>query len=179
MVRSGKPGRPRRSISESLPTRKAKTGLPVRQSGTILRLMSDQRILPLTAVERSDLEKRQAWVEGFLNEGHDVDLSRPTEILGLLDAILEVGVLNPDETFGLQSLGLMLGEALRKLSRTEWAMVEDEYGRDYALNVPGTSILIFPMTMISKRIEDGRAVDVFALVDFALRKIEEMIDEGY
>jgi hypothetical protein len=39
-------------------------------------------------------------------------------------------------------------------------MVTDEYGRDPALMVPKTTILAYPLTAISKRVEDGEKVDV-------------------
>ena len=45
----------------------------------------------------------------------------------------------------------------------EWVMVEDEHGHDPAARVPGTSIVVFPLTMISKRVERGESVDIFAL----------------
>jgi hypothetical protein len=38
--------------------------------------------------------------------------------------------------------------------------VEDEYGRDPALRLPGTTIMTFPLTMISKRLERGESIDV-------------------
>ena len=36
-------------------------------------------------------------------------------------------------------------------------MVEDEKGRDPAIRIPGTTVILFPLTMISKRIERGEA----------------------
>jgi len=32
----------------------------------------------------------------------------------------------------------------------EWVTVEDEYGKDPALRFPGTTVIAFPLTMISK-----------------------------
>lgn len=43
-------------------------------------------------------------------------------------------------------------------------MIEDEYGRDPALLVSAAPVLLFPLTMISKRIEKGETVDVSELV---------------
>ena len=48
-----------------------------------------------------------------------------------------------------------------------WIAVEDEYGRDPALRDGETSIILFPMTTISKRIERGEIVDVLKLLDAA------------
>jgi hypothetical protein len=46
------------------------------------------------------------------------------------------------------------------------------------LNLPGTSILAFPMTSISKRIERGEAIDVFELFNAASVAIREQVQDG-
>ena len=48
---------------------------------------------------------------------------------------------------------------------------EDPHGRDPALTRPGTSMLVFPMTSISKRIERGEQVDVRQLFEHACATI--------
>ena len=45
----------------------------------------------------------------------------------------------------------------------KWVVVEDEHGRSPAVRMPGTSVILFPLTMISKRVEQGESVDVFEL----------------
>lgn len=52
---------------------------------------------------------------------------------------------------------------------------EDDYGRDPAVRKPGTTVIAFPLTMISKRIERGENVnvrDLFGGVVDHLRRIE-------
>jgi hypothetical protein len=56
----------------------------------------------------------------------------------------------------------------------EWIMVEDEYGRDPAVRLPNTRIILYPMTMISKRIERGEKVDVFELYNGAAAQVEDL-----
>jgi hypothetical protein len=58
-----------------------------------------------------------------------------------------------------------------------WVTVEDEYGRDPALNVPGTSVLLFPLTMISKRVEQARDVPLEALYKTTVANAERMAAE--
>jgi hypothetical protein len=50
----------------------------------------------------------------------------------------------------LQCLGVALGDALAEELQMEWVTVEDEYGKDPALRFPGTTVIAFPLTMISK-----------------------------
>jgi hypothetical protein len=58
----------------------------------------------------------------------------------------------------------------------DWAVVEDEHGRDPALRFHDSTLLIFPLTMISKRIEDGEEVDVRSLFERVAASIEQLRD---
>jgi len=46
------------------------------------------------------------------------------------------------------------------------------------LVLEGTSIILFPQTMISKRIERGEEVDVFDLFNGIVAKVEELRAKG-
>jgi hypothetical protein len=49
----------------------------------------------------------------------------------------------------------------------DWAIVEDQYGRDPALRYRQASVLLFPLTTISKRVEADRPVQVRERFDAA------------
>ena len=66
--------------------------------------------------------------------------------LRVIDTILAQGWATREETFELQCLGIAFGDALVQRLGLAWVAVEDEYGRDPALHLQGTSILIFPLT---------------------------------
>ena len=53
-------------------------------------------------------------------------------------------------------------------------MVTDEHCSDPAIRLPGTTVLVFPLTMISKRIERGEIVDVDALFKATLDSVKHM-----
>jgi len=59
-----------------------------------------------------------------------------------------------------------------------WVAVEDDLGRDAALTLDGTSVRVFPLTSISKRIERGDEVEVYALFEAACATIERLRREG-
>ena len=71
-------------------------------------------------------------------------------------------------------MGIVLGDALVQQLGVEWRAVEDEFGRDPCVQLPGTTIVLFPLTMISKRIEQGEHVDVFDLFNRAANEIESL-----
>jgi hypothetical protein len=60
----------------------------------------------------------------------------------------------------------------------EWVVVEDEYGRSPVLRWPGVTLVCSPLTMISKRIEHGEIVDVYALFDGICTRLREMAFSG-
>jgi hypothetical protein len=73
------------------------------------------------------------------------------------------------------SLGITLGDALSQKLALEWVQVEDDYGIDPALRHKETSILLFPLTMISKRIEKDEQVDIKELFEGICNKVSEMV----
>lgn len=98
--------------------------------------------------------------------------------LGAIRAILDGQVLKADQTYELQCLGIVLGDAFVLELGMEWVMVEDDYGRDPAVRLPGTTIMLFPLTMISKRVERGESVDVFDLFNGVAATVDKLKREG-
>jgi hypothetical protein len=133
----------------------------------------DQIIEPLKKEDRENLDKARSWVrDHFTPEArHKYELLE--EKIRLLQVILDEGWIEKTETQKLQSLGVTLGDMLCEKLGLTWVMVEDEYGRDPAVMVPKTTILAFPLTAISKRVEKGEKVDVRHLFDGFCELIEK------
>lgn len=95
-----------------------------------------------------------------------------------MQELLDRRVLARDATYDLQCLGIVLGTCLvDAIEGIDWAMVEDEYGRDPALRYLETSLLMFPLTMISRRVEDGIEVDLRHMFEELCDRIEELKDQ--
>jgi hypothetical protein len=75
----------------------------------------------------------------------------------------------------LQCLGITFGDAVAQELGLEWVSVEDEYGRDPALRLSGTSVILFPLTMISKRMERGEEVDILAMFRGTCERVREIV----
>lgn len=120
----------------------------------------DQVVTTPTETELARIEAQREWVRGHYEPDAQYKYQSLDGKLRLLRAIIESGWIEKTETVKLQSLGIALGDALAQELSLEWVTVEDEYGRDPALRVPGTTVLLFPLTMISKRIEHDEHVDV-------------------
>ncbi|WP_206107892.1 DUF3806 domain-containing protein [Paludisphaera rhizosphaerae] len=97
--------------------------------------------------------------------------------LNWLQRLVDDEVLAPRQTYELQCLGAVLGQVFATKTPLKWVVVEDEYGRDLALQYPNTSVIVFPTTMISKRVEDGRDVDVVPIYRTIAAQVEKLKDE--
>jgi hypothetical protein len=135
-----------------------------------------QKIEPLNTDDLARIAKQRAVVEQYLG-GDTENLRKYQSVvgkLGLLRALLERGVFQPTQTYELQCMGIILGDALIQHCGVEWRAVEHEHGRDPCVQLPGTTVVLFPLTMISKRIERGEKVDVFILFNRSAATIEEL-----
>jgi hypothetical protein len=109
------------------------------------------------------LKSHLEWVDGWITPGSEEKFVGPEGRVALLQLIVDSGSIPVEETIKLQCLGTYLGQAIVEKTGWEWQVYEDEYGTDLAIQVPEKQAWIFPVTMISKRIEDGEEVDVLEL----------------
>jgi hypothetical protein len=137
-----------------------------------------QTVEDMTSEEIARLEAQRSWVRDHYEPHAQTKYDTLEGKLKLLDAILSNGWVPASETVKLQSLGITFGDALAQRLGLRWVTVEDEYGRDPALKLEGTSVLTFPLTAISKRVELGDTVDVYALFDSACSAIQQAAQDG-
>lgn len=134
----------------------------------------EQRITKPTADELARIEAQRDWVRGHYDREAQHKYGTVEGKLVLLQAILDAGWIEKTEPVKLQSLGITLGDALAQELKMDWVIVEDEYGRDPALRFPGTTVLAFPLTMISKRIERDERVVVVELFEGVCEHVRRM-----
>lgn len=85
----------------------------------------------------------------------------------LLQQLIDRKTLRPEQRRELQALGSVLGKILKKEFRLEWVVYVDELGRSRGLQIDNTRQVIFPLTMISRRLEADARVDVQRIYDKA------------
>lgn len=101
------------------------------------------------------------------------------QTISLIQKMIDEKVFQAKDTHELQSLGIALGDYIQyKNNNFHWAVVRDEYGRDVCLQFRTFPITVFPMTMISKRIEDGESVNVSELMSSLVDKVMELSKNG-
>ena len=136
-----------------------------------------QKIEPFNANDLSRVEAQRKWVREHYEPDSEHKYDTVEGKIALLDGIIQNKWIEPSETVKLQSLGITLGDAFVQHLGFKWMSVEDEYGRDPAIVLEGTSIVLFPLTMILKRIERGDNVDVYDIFTRICAKMEELKEE--
>lgn len=112
----------------------------------------------------------------ILGEEMDGSLSDLDRLQQIIDSH-EVLATNCQE---LQSLGIVLGKVfVNEIPGYDWWVVEDEHGKDACVRYKETSLLIFPQTMISKRVEDGEEINVQELFAGLRERLESIRREHY
>lgn len=138
----------------------------------------NQRVLPLDGDIASDVHAKRRWILGHFEHQPEDSYATVDSKLQLLETILSNGWVEPTETVKLQALGVAFGDALAQQLGLTWAVIDDEYGRDAALILNGTSVKVFPLTSISKRVEAAEAVDVRKLFESACSTIRRVASDA-
>ncbi len=73
--------------------------------------------------------------------------------LALLQRLIDSGVVKSDQRLELQAMGVVLGKTLAQEFELRWVVFRDSVGRSRALQIDETKRVVFPMTMISRRLE--------------------------
>jgi hypothetical protein len=128
-------------------------------------------IRPLSQEESARLEAQRKWVREHYETNPDASYASVAGKLAVVNTILVSGWVESNETVKLQSLGVAFGDALVQELELTWVAIQDEYGIDPALICEGTSVKVFPLTSISKRIERGEVVDVYLLFGEACKAV--------
>jgi hypothetical protein len=123
------------------------------------------------------MEAQRMWVRGHFMPESTWKYELLEGKLYLLDGILKRGWIESHETWKLQSLGIVFGDALVQKLDLQWVEVEDEFGISPAVQYRSTSIIAFPQTMISKRIERGDTVEIGELFEGIVDLILDTINK--
>lgn len=110
----------------------------------------------------------------------DEELDGTKQDLSRLQRMLDTNQIEPESTTQLQALGVNFGKIFVNNNEDyDWWMVEDEFGRDVCIRYKETSLLAFPQTMLSKRIEDREQFQVDELYEDLVEQLEQIRAENY
>ncbi len=127
------------------------------------RRFMENQINELEAISRSEFGRR-------FNGTRQNDLE-------VLQTLLDRKLVKAEDTALLQGMGVVLGDLLRKEKGLFWTIYTDRLGRSRALEIPGKREFVFPITMISRRVEAGVNVRVNEVYEKAVQVIDRIQDK--
>jgi len=134
---------------------------------------------PIPEDVSDDMGKQRAFVGALVSKHFPGRLlAKSKEDFAILQAIVNKQLLTKQQTWELQALGVCFGDALiDHIPGLGWALVTDEYGTDPTLRFKDTTTHFNALTMISKRIEDGREVDLAHIAQWLVDFIDKESSE--
>lgn len=98
--------------------------------------------------------------------------------LDTLQRIVDRELIDQKDSMTLQALGAVLGNVMEaEVRELEWKIYEDDLGRSRALCIRNTNECLFPVTMLSRRMETGLKPDVRKVYEDALERIDHLLPE--
>lgn len=85
--------------------------------------------------------------------------------LELLQRIINLGLVEKDDTLTQQAMGVVLGDVLVRELGLQWKSYTDQLGESRAACAPNTQECLFPVTMLSRRMAVGLLPNVHKLFD--------------
>ncbi|WP_347329529.1 DUF3806 domain-containing protein [Marinimicrobium locisalis] len=99
--------------------------------------------------------------------------------LNTLQRIIDRELIDREETLKLQALGAVLGNVMAsEVDELEWKVYEDALGRSRALCIEDTRQCLFPITMLSRRMEAGIKPDVERVYNEAMELVEPYLPKA-
>jgi hypothetical protein len=115
------------------------------------------------------LEKQVARIDKLARTELGTQVRQDLSDLDLLQRIVDRSLIDQDDTATLQAMGAVLGNVMTTdIPALEWKVYEDELGRSRALCAKGTHECLFPITMLSRRMEVGLKPDVDKVYEDAI-----------
>lgn len=144
-------------------------------STTITSAEKKAAITDLSWMDQNRMEKEINSVNELAQSKTGNKIRRDLSDLDTLQRIVNNSLIEIDDYESQQALGVVLGNVmLADFPNTfEWKIYEDEIGRSRALCVKKTNDCLFPVTMLSRRMEIGVKPDVKKVYNDAIMLMEK------
>ncbi len=121
----------------------------------------EKKIADLSAEDKSRNDRQRRIIQKLIQENFGyVKLDGSKSDLYYLQRIVDKKLIGRHDGYDLQALGVVLGDIMSTNLPVRWVIVEDKYGRSRALQFEETKSLYYPVTMISRRVQNNMEVNV-------------------
>ncbi len=170
------------SISTALTRRMALSVMALLMTIGSLNAWADKpqwpQVKELGFQEKRHLEVQAQQIDELLRKAGN-QLHNDKSDLELLQRIVYKGLVKKDQRLLQQSMGVVLGNVfLTESKHLQWMTYQDKLGKSRAVCITGTQHCLFPITMLSRRMEVGLLPDVDKIYREAWQMIESYLPVG-
>ena len=156
-------------------TTNAQTPMNVVSEPTVAAPPKDVAIKELGWMDKSKMEQEITELSELTRSKLGTPIRTDLSDLDTMQRLIDRNIVAQDDYETQQAMGVVLGNLiLADFPNTfEWKIYEDEIGRSRALCVKKTSDCLFPVTMLSRRMEVGTKPDVKKIHGDAIMRMEK------
>ncbi len=122
------------------------------------------------------LDKQRGRIEEITRNNFGRPLRIGSENIALLQRIIDENLIKPNDTLNLQALGVVLGDIYVRYNRKlVWRVYVDDVGKTHAVCIVDTDNCLFPITMLSRRMEVGLKPNVERVFNKGLDSIKPLL----
>ena len=119
------------------------------------------KITDLNWLNQNFLDQQRKRVDDMSRTHFGQQIRRNKSDLRTLQRLIDSGAVKGSDKIELQALGVVLGDVfVAETKGLQWRVYEDELGKSHAVCLEGTKNCLFPITMLSRRLEAGVAPEV-------------------
>ncbi len=141
----------------------------------VIEQKKDIQITELKWMDKNRMEQEATKINELVQTKLGTPIRKNLGDLATLQRIVDKELVAKENYELQQAMGVILGNVmLADFPNTlEWKIYEDNLGRSRALCVRNTNDCLFPVTMLSRRMEVGTKPDVRKIYDDALLRVEK------
>ncbi len=126
-------------------------------------------------VDNGYLQRQRELVDEIARSEFGQRIRRDKSDIRTINRILEGGLIGVTEKQKLQALGVVIGDVFVTELNMQWRVYHDKKGKSRAVCLPDTNHCLFPITMISRRVEAGRAPDATNIYETGVKLMQPYI----
>lgn len=130
-------------------------------------------IIDLNWLNEQFLIKQRNRLDKITRENFGQQLKVGKNNLPLLQRLINESTIPSTDKLELQAMGVILGDVFVAYHKNlSWRVYEDELGKSHAVCIDNSEHCLFPVTMLSRRIEVGLKPNVKRVFDKGIADIE-------
>jgi hypothetical protein len=146
---------------------------------TFAQSPTDANVSALGWIDENQMKQDAAKVNELTLSKIGTPIRRDLRDLDTLQKLLDQNLVAKDDYKTQQAMGIILGNVMQAdfPETLEWKIYEDNIGRSRALCVKESTHCLFPITMLSRRIELGSKPDVKKIYIDAIALMEKHLPQ--